>query len=623
MVLKVSQNDIDNSIIKSTLSKESILMIVDKFGVVVSTTEEDRRLKSLGILSDQEKENLISIEKYLDKKIISLQYDSIYRSILNYSSPTIIDLYDKEDKERELVSVVKMDNLPFYLIVETRLGLLNTQVVGAVSIISVIIFLVLIFISLFIFYFLKIFLRPVDKFISYFNSISNGNFSQRLEINTRDEFYDMADRVNMMAKDLSDLYKDLDSKVKEQTLNIESRVKESDDQNKAILNILEDVEVEKTNAERLAGDLEKFKLAVDNVSDQIVITDREGIVIYGNKAVKDITGFAPEEAFGKKAGFLWKVPMPIDYYINLWDVIKNQKKTFISEIQNKRKNGEIYTAIISISSVLDKNNEIIYFVAIEKDITREKEIDKAKTEFVSLASHQLRTPLSAINWYTEMLLAGDAGSINEEQRKYLSEVYIGNKRMVELVNDLLNVSRLDMGTLVGEIKEINVIDLFRSVLNEIKPEIIEKNFKVEQNLENDILNFSADEKLLRMVFQNILSNAVKYTKSGGLIKINLLKINKGDNFGDKIIAEDSLVFSVSDSGMGIPVQQQQKIFSKLFRADNAKESETEGTGLGLYVIKSIVDQSGGQVWFKSEENKGTTFYISFPLNGMKVKDKLV
>ena len=222
-----------------------------------------------------------------------------------------------------------------------------------------------------------------------------------------------------------------------------------------------------------------------------------------------------------------------------------------------------------------------------------------------------------------MLLAGDAGSINEEQRKYLSEVYIGNKRMVELVNDLLNVSRLDMGTLVGEIKEINVIDLFRSVLNEIKPEIIEKNFKVEQNLENDILNFSADEKLLRMVFQNILSNAVKYTKSGGLIKINLLKINKGDNFGDKIIAEDSLVFSVSDSGMGIPVQQQQKIFSKLFRADNAKESETEGTGLGLYVIKSIVDQSGGQVWFKSEENKGTTFYISFPLNGMKVKDKLV
>ncbi|HEY5588493.1 MAG TPA: ATP-binding protein [Candidatus Paceibacterota bacterium] len=392
--------------------------------------------------------------------------------------------------------------------------------------------------------------------------------------------------------------------------------------NKAILNILEDVEKEKNNAENIASDLEKFKLAVENASDQIIITDVEGIVIYGNKAVYKITGYTAEEAMGKKAGVLWKSPMSTDYYKNLWDIIKNQKKMFISEIQNKRKSGDIYTAAISIFSVLNKDGEIIYFVAIERDITKEKEVDKAKTEFVSLASHQLRTPLSAINWYTEMLLAGDAGAVNDEQKKYLEEIAIGNKRMVDLVDDLLNVSRLDMGTFVIETKPVNLLELIKSVLKESSAMILEKKMIIKESYDEGLSLFLADEKLIRMIFQNLLSNAVKYTPPSGLIKISLLKINKGESFGDKIIDEESLAYSVADSGMGIPTSQQGRIFSKLFRADNAKESETEGTGLGLYVVKSIVDQAGGSLWFKSEENKGSTFYVVFPLSGMKVKEKV-
>ena len=124
-----------------------------------------------------------------------------------------------------------------------------------------------------------------------------------------------------------------------------------------------------------------------------------------------------------------------------------------------------------------------------------------------------------------------------------------------------------------------------------------------------------------MIFQNLISNAVKFSQSSGIIKINLLKLNKDESFSEKNIHEDSLIFSISDSGIGIPTYQQKNIFSKLFRADNARESGIEGTGLGLYVVKSIVDQSGGSVWFKSEENKGTSFNISFPIKGMKVKEK--
>jgi PAS domain S-box-containing protein len=580
-------------------------------------------MKSLGFLTEEEKKIIVSSERFLGKEILSLQYDLVQQNIRNYDSPVVISFYDKLDNDEELISLNKLDNLPFYLVTEIRLDNIKNQIFNTVATIILIILILLTIMSFGIYILLINFIKPLNNFKIFFSQISKGDFSKKIKINTKDEFSDLAFSVNEMSKNLADLYKNMDDKVKEQTLKINNKILESENQNKAILNILEDVEKEKINAEITASDLKKFKLAVENASDQIVITDAEGIVIYGNKAVERITGYNAEEALGKKAGILWKAPMSNEYYNNLWDVIKNQKKTFIGEIQNKRKSGEVYTAIISISSVLNKNGEIIYFVAIERDITKEKEVDKAKTEFVSLASHQLRTPLSAINWYTEMLLAGDAGNINDEQKKYLEEIAIGNKRMVDLVDNLLNVSRLDMGTFIINNKNINIKDLIKNVLNEEKSQIDEKKLEIQEFYSDEITLFMADETLSRMIFQNLLSNAIKYTKSSGVIKINLLKVKQGENFGDKIINEESLMFSVEDSGMGIPTSQQDRIFSKLFRADNAKESETEGTGLGLYVVKSIVDQAGGSLWFKSEQNKGSIFYVSFPIDGMKINQKKV
>jgi len=494
---------------------------------------------------------------------------------------------------------------------------------------SVIIFIsiIIILLIIFIFYLSKKITKPIIYLSEISKQISSGNLDVVIDENIVNESIEtekLAHAFNLMISNIKQKINDLDHTNKELDIKI-SEISESninlENSQKATINLLEDVEEEKAKVENLANDLEKFKLAVENASDQIVITDSEGIVIYGNKAVLRITGYTPEEALGKKAGVLWKLPMPLPYYQNLWDVIKNKKQVFVNEIQNKRKSGDVYIALINISPVFNDNGDIIYYVAIERDITKEKEVDKAKTEFVSLASHQLRTPLSAINWYTEMLLAGDAGAINDEQRNYLNEVAIGNKRMVDLVDDLLNVSRLDMGTFIVESKPTDLRELMKSAIDENKSKIIEKKLKIEEKEEGDISEFPADEKLLRMVFQNLLSNAVKYTPPEGSVKVNIMKRNKGDIFGEKVLEEDSLVFSVEDSGMGIPSQQQDKIFQKLFRADNAKESETEGTGLGLYVIKSIIDKANGSIWFKSEQNKGTTFYVAFSSNGMKMKEK--
>ena len=461
--------------------------------------------------------------------------------------------------------------------------------------------------------------KPLKNIQLATENINKGDYSVQVNIESQDEIGDLAKSFNRMSVEVQQSRASIEKKVEEQTRELRDKAAESNNQRIAILNVLEDVEIGKKKVESLVQDLEKFKLALDNASDQVVITDPEGIVLYANQAIETITGYKVEEAIGRKAGSLWRIPMPTIYYENMWNIIKNKKRTFVGEIQNRRKSGSLYTANISISPVLNNDGQVVYFVGIEHDITKEKEVDKAKTEFVSLASHQLRTPLSSINWYTEMLLSGDAGIINANQKRYLEEVYDGSQRMVELVNSLLNVSRLDLGTFVINPTQVDVPKLIRSLIDELKPQIALKKQIIREDYALDLPLFFADQSLLRMVLQNLLSNAVKYTAEGGAVSIEVKVVQKGAMANGKNIEADNFGIVVSDSGMGIPKAQQDKVFAKLFRADNAKQSETEGTGLGLYIIKSIVDQSGGEVWFESEENKGTIFYVYFPLTGMKKK----
>ena len=381
---------------------------------------------------------------------------------------------------------------------------------------------------------------------------------------------------------------------------------------RVMLNVLEDVQEERSRAESLAFDLEKFKIALDGTSDHVVITDSNGIALYANAGLKRITGFSPEEVLGKKVGTkeLWGGKMSPEFYEDLWRTIKIEKKPFVGEITNKRKDGTPYQALSSISPIMNKHGVLEFFIGIERDITKEKEIDSAKTEFVSLASHQLRTPLSAINWYTEMLLSEDAGAITDMQREYLGEVSRGSRRMVELVNALLNVSRIELGTFAVQPEPTDVVELARDVINELKSKILEKKLRIEEVYAENLPKMMVDPKLTRIVFQNLLTNAVKYTPEEGKISISIA------------MSADKTMFTiaVSDTGYGIPKEDQSRIFTKLFRASNIREKETDGTGLGLYIIKSIVEHSGGTVTFESEEGKGTTFTLTLPVSGMRPQE---
>ncbi len=457
----------------------------------------------------------------------------------------------------------------------------------------------------------RYFTKPLNEITHFAQAITKGKknieFPPEL-LDKKDEVGHLSKAFQVMLTQIQKGYKNLEREVFKKTKNLQEQNEYLESTKMALSNILEDIEEEKRRSVQLATDLEKFKLAVENTSsEQIVITDPEGIILYANPAIQTISGFTPREVLGKKAGTatLWGGLMPKEHYTKMWDVIKKKKKTYNGTIKNRRKNGEVYDAKISISPVLDEEKQVRFFMGSVQDITKEKQVDRMKTEFVSLASHQLRTPLSAINWYTEMLLDGDAGEINKSQKEFLDAIHNGNQRMIELVNSLLNVSRIELGTLRSDPEEIDPKSVAQNVINELSATIKQRKQKFNFVYDDSIGIIYSDPKLINIIFQNLLSNAVKYTPEKGSISCTVKKQGK------------NVSIDVKDSGYGIPDDQKDKIFSKLFRADNVRVQDTEGNGLGLYLVKSIVEKMKGKIWFKSKENKGTTFYITIPLASLQ------
>jgi len=358
----------------------------------------------------------------------------------------------------------------------------------------------------------------------------------------------------------------------------------------------------------IKAEKEKIQTIIQGIGDAVFVVDKDKKLIIFNKKAEELSGYNLSEAINKPykeiLHFIFEKNGKVnDRFINqAFSTGKNQ------EMKNHtllvRKNGSKIAVADSAAPLKDNNGKINGCVVVFRDVSRDREIDQMKSEFISVASHQLKTPLAGIKWMCELLLSGKISKPDKKQKEYLLDIVSSNERMIKLVNDLLDVSHIETGKKFDIVKtETNIVEVVDQIIKENKQLIDQKKInivKCKGAPEKFMINIDGDK--IRQAFNNLINNAIKYSKDGGIVNISCKSSKK------------SVTFMIKDNGIGIPKHQQAKIFNKFFRADNASSQETDGTGLGLYITKSIIEAHDGKIWFESEEKIGSIFYFELPLN---------
>ena len=263
-------------------------------------------------------------------------------------------------------------------------------------------------------------------------------------------------------------------------------------------------------------------------------------------------------------------------------------------------NNDLALEITSVHMRVE--GERVSTLVIMHDITREKIAERMKEEFVTLAAHQLRTPISGVKWSLKTLLDEDLGEINKKQKDIIEQAYKTNNKVVSLIRDLLAVAEIEEGKYLKKLSLWSIEDIINSVVNDFNDQLKKKKIKIKIfKPQEELPKIMVDVERLKLAFGNIINNAIKYNFGGGSVIVSLVKHEK------------YIEVSVKDTGIGIPLSQQNKVFTKFFRSSNVMKIDTEGTGLGLYIAKNIIEAHDGRIWFESEENKGTTFYFTIPI----------
>lgn len=368
--------------------------------------------------------------------------------------------------------------------------------------------------------------------------------------------------------------------------------------------------LEEKVAERTA-ELENAKSRVEtiltSIGDAVFAVDLKGSIILMNSIAEELSGFTFAEAKGKHYTevfrFILEEKPDIPYAPFVENVIKTgEKQNLSSHTQLIHRNGTRTSISDSAAPIRDSHGAISGCVVVFRDFGRERELERAKDTFLSIAAHQLRTPLGSMRWNLEMLLAGDIGKLDPEIQKVTTQIYESNRRLITLVNDLLNVSRIDQKRVPYNPEPVDLVATTNSIIKEVDILAKRRNIAVEFiYAKAEMHKLTLDKKRYVESIENLLSNAVKYSRDNGTVQIIFSHPRAG-----------WMHIQIKDSGIGIPEKDKKNIFSKFFRAENAIKSEAEGTGLGLFVVKSYVEQMGGSIDYMSEEGVGTTFSVQIP-----------
>lgn len=359
----------------------------------------------------------------------------------------------------------------------------------------------------------------------------------------------------------------------------------------AFLNIFEDVEEARNIA---VGEKNKTVMIIENLDDGLLVLDKSNKIEIINPYALEFLQKTKDELLHKNVFAIKSNTIDLK---PLFDTIGKNKK--IKEVSREEicLGGKSFFQVSVLSIAGGGGGHLV----ILHDVSKDKLVDKMKSEFVSVAAHQLRTPLSAIKWTLKMMLDGDVGKLTNEQKEFLNKSYESNERMIVLVNDLLNVSRIDEGRFIYKPEALQIEDVIKDISANEETALKAKKITIKLDLPKKALPpVFIDKEKMGIVMQNLIENSIKYTPAGGKITVSAEEL------------KDDVLIKVKDTGVGIPKDQQDRIFTKFFRGENVIRLETEGSGLGLYTIKNIVESHKGKIWFQSEGEKGTTFFFTLP-----------
>jgi signal transduction histidine kinase len=350
-------------------------------------------------------------------------------------------------------------------------------------------------------------------------------------------------------------------------------------------------------------DIRAVRAATPSIHERIIVTDEleEGhehlrkVLAKNNIAIIGrLTTDTVHVAEG--TGYLVLGPKKSGNLFNKQDVrvLEIITKELVVAIQNALRFEEIQNFNITLQKKIDSaTNEL------RRSNEKLKELDQTKDDFISMASHQLRTPLTSVKGYLSMVLEGDAGKLNGNQAKLLDQAFISSQRMVFLISDLLNLSRLKTGKFVIEAHPVNLSEVIEGEVGQLIETAAARGLKLTFEKPESFPELMLDETKIRQVIMNFVDNAIYYTPSGGNIKVALKELAQ------------SVEFTVKDDGIGVPKHEQHHLFTKFYRAGNAKKARPDGTGLGLFMAKKVIISQGGGIIFSSQEGKGSTFGFTF------------
>ncbi|WP_322494008.1 GAF domain-containing protein [Chloroflexus sp.] len=366
---------------------------------------------------------------------------------------------------------------------------------------------------------------------------------------------------------------------------------------------------------------------LQSLLDGVIVCDLYGSVLSANQAASRILHRPLEELV------LWNLhdiiqrylgnhaaELPLDDLLRRPLSVTGEARTFsTTAVINGR------TINVSLSPVLktDENedeedeDELIGALLVLRDITREVEADRMKNEFIGTMSHELRTPMTAIKGFTQLLAMGGLGQLNDTQREFVNTIYSNTERMINLINDVLEITKIESGSIDLEWRSLHLAEALSGVIAELQPQIAQRQHQLTISIPPGLPLIRADAMRLHQIFHHVLLNAIKYTPPGGKITIaarETLNVDLPEPVRSTLSdGRRYLLLSISDTGVGIKPEDLPRIFDRFFRTDNPLKVEAGGTGLGLSIVKPLVELLGGRIWVDSIVGEGSTFFIALPV----------